>query len=64
MIVVQIMGGANDWRGGRLMALVELETEGVKCSECGRPIGRGARAFYLSDPPKPVRIAHPNGKCR
>lgn len=63
MIVVQVMGGANDWRGGRLMALVELETDGVRCSECGKAIGRGARAFYLHEPPKPARIAHPKDKC-
>ena len=62
MIVLEVLGGANDWRGGRFMARVELEV-GVTCSECGKAMARGSVAFYLSDPPKPTRIAHPKGKC-
>jgi len=63
MRVLEYLGGANDWRGGRLMLRVQLETDVVKCSECGRPIPRGRVAFFLHEPPAPARIAHPKGKC-
>lgn len=63
MRVLEWLGGANDWRGGRIMLKVELETDVAKCARCGLAIGRGRVAFFLHEPPAPARIEHPRGKC-